>query len=192
MSGSYPARFANLSLIDSIRYVLAASEQDREAVQGYLATLGAPNQLLQLAVCCNQASMEASARPASKAAAKRVWVPGEEAEQAKDKASASASAETEAKETEKKATDTVSDESRRLWADEPVDPRYIGEDIDLGTLTPDQLPELRRRAAVVKEEHEHAMAKKREEHAAQQRYAREGDRGRRTAATEAKATRRSS
>ena len=36
----------------------------------------------------------------------------------------------EAKETEKKATDTVSDESRRLWADEPVDPRYIGEDID--------------------------------------------------------------
>ena len=61
-----------------------------------------------------------------------------------------------------------SDESRRPWADEPVDPRYIGEDIDLGMLIPDQLRELRRRAAVAKEEHEHAIAKKREEHAAQQ------------------------
>ena len=48
LTGNYPARFANLSLIDSIIYVLAATEQDREAVQGYLATLGAPNQLLQL------------------------------------------------------------------------------------------------------------------------------------------------
>ena len=45
LSGNYPARFANLSLINSISYVLAAAEQDREAVQGYLATLGAPNQL---------------------------------------------------------------------------------------------------------------------------------------------------
>ena len=48
LTSSYPARFANLSLIDSISYVLAVTEHDREAVQGYLATLGAPNQLLQL------------------------------------------------------------------------------------------------------------------------------------------------
>ena len=57
--------------------------------------------------------------------------------------------------------------------DEPVHPRSIGEDIDLGTVTPEQLPELRRRAAVAKEEHEHAMARKREEHAAEQQAIRE-------------------
>ena len=86
-------------------YVLAATEQDRDAVQGYPARLGAPNQLLQLAVCCNQAGMEASARPASKAAAKRVWVPDDKQKKLREEtASASASAETEAKETEKKAT----------------------------------------------------------------------------------------
>ena len=34
--------------------------------------------------------------------------------------------------------------------------------------TPELPPELRRRAAVANEEHEHAMARKREEHAAQQ------------------------
>ena len=131
--------------------MLTATEQDREIVQSYLATLGAPNRLLQLAVCCSQASMEASARPVSKAAAKRVWLPSDKQNKLKEEAataSASASAETEAKETEKKATDTVSDESRRLWADELVDPCYVGEDIDLRTLTPDQLPELRRCAAV--------------------------------------------
>ena len=145
LSGNYPARFANLSLIDSISYVLAATEQDRDAV------------------CCNQASMEASAKPASKAAARRVWVPADKQNKLKEdtaSASALASAETEAKETETKATDTDSDESRKLWADEPVDPRYIGKDIDLGRLTPEQLPELRRRAAVAEEEHGHAMAKK--------------------------------
>ena len=77
--------------------------------------------------------MEAT-RPASKAAAKRVWVPDDKQNKLKEEtatASASASAETVAKETEKKASDTVSDESRRLWADEPVDRRYVGEDIDL-------------------------------------------------------------
>ena len=100
--------------------------------------------------------MEASAKPASKAAAWRVWVPADKPNKLKED-----SAETTEEETEKKATDTVSDESRKLWADEPVDPRYIGEDIDLGTVTPEQLPELRRRA-------EHAMARKREEHAAHQ------------------------
>ena len=71
--------------------------------------------------------MEASARPATK----RVWVPGDKQNKLEEEAataSASASTETEAKETEKKAADTVSDESRRLW--ESVDPRYIGEDID--------------------------------------------------------------
>ena len=49
-----------------------------------------------------------------------------------------------------------------------MNPRYVGQDIDLDTLTPEQLPELCRRAALAKEEHEHAMARRREEHAAQQ------------------------
>ena len=165
----YLARFANLSLIDSISY--ASRYRTGQGSCSRLSCYVECAQLLQPAVCCNQASMEASTRPASKAAAKRVWAPGDKQNKPKEEtatASASASAETEAKETEKKATDTVSDESRRLWADEPVDPRSVGEDIDLGTLTAEQLPELRRRAAVAKEEHERAMAKKREEHAAQQ------------------------
>ena len=87
---------------------------------------GAPNQLLQLAACCNQASMEASARPASKADAKRVWVPGEKQNKLKEETPRLVRqlAPRKAKETEKKATDTVSDESRRLWADEPVDPLH--------------------------------------------------------------------
>ena len=144
LTGSYPELLDLLICPSSTASVLAVTEQDREAVQGCLATLGPPNQLLQLAVCCNQASMEASARPASKAAAKRVWVPGDKQNKLKEAeaatASASASAETGAKETEKKATDTVSDESRRLWADEPVDPCYMREDINLGTLTPEQRP----------------------------------------------------
>ena len=138
--------------------MLAATEQDKEVVQSYLATLGAPNQLLQLAVCCNQANMEATAKPASKAAAKRVWLPGDKQNKLKEEAAASASASASAADTavattsvEKKATDTVSEESRKLWADEPVDPRYLGQDIDLDTLTPEQLPKLRRRAALAKE-----------------------------------------
>ena len=101
--------------------------------------------------------MEASAKPAGKAAARRVRVPADKQNKLKEEtasASASASAETEAKATR--------------VASEPIDPRYIGDDIDLGTLTPEQLPELRRRAAVAKEEHEQVMARKREEHAAQQ------------------------
>ena len=65
--------------------------------------------------------------------------------------------------TEKKATDAASREGRKLWADEPPDLRYIGEDIDLATLTPEQIPEIRRR-----EEHEDAMAKNREDMARQQ------------------------
>ena len=67
---------------------------------------------------------------------------------------------------EKKATDTDSVD-RKLWADEPVDPRYLGQDIDLATVTEEQLPELKRRAALAKEEHERAMAEKRERIAAQ-------------------------
>ena len=50
---------------------------------------------------------------------------------------------------------------------EPIDPRYIGQDIDLATVTEEQLPELKRRAALAKEEHERAMAEKRERIAAQ-------------------------
>ena len=65
---------------------------------------------------------------------------------------------------EEKAQDTAKPD-RRLWAD---DPRYIGQDIDLATVTEEQLPELRRRAAVAKEEHERAMNEKRERIAAQE------------------------
>ena len=54
-------------------------------------------------------------------------------------ASASASAPAE----EKKATDTDTSD-RKLWADEPIDPRYICQDIDLATVTEEQLPELKR------------------------------------------------
>ena len=42
-----------------------------------------------------------------------------------------------------------------------------GQDIDLATVTEEQIPELRRRAAVAKEEHERLMQKKRERLAAQ-------------------------
>ena len=49
-----------------------------------------------------------------------------------------------------------------------MDPRYIGQDIDLATPTEDQIPELRRRAAVAKEEHERLMQEKRERLAAQE------------------------
>ena len=72
LQGSYPERFQNLSLIDSISYLLLATELDRDAFQSYLATLGTPNQLLQLTVCCSQAQLETSARPARKAAARRL------------------------------------------------------------------------------------------------------------------------
>ena len=68
---------------------------------------------------------------------------------------------------EEKAQDTAREE-RRLWANEPIDPRYIGRDIDLDTLTEEQIPEPRRRAAVGKEEHERPMQEKRERIAAQQ------------------------
>ena len=68
---------------------------------------------------------------------------------------------------EEKAQDAAK-EDRKLWADEPIDPRYLGQDIDLATVTEEQLPELRRRAAVAKEEHERAMQEKRERLAAQQ------------------------
>ena len=70
MTGSYPARMANLSLIDSISHVLLAIDQEKDTVESYLATLGTPNQ----PVCCTQASMRACAKPASKAAARRVWL----------------------------------------------------------------------------------------------------------------------
>ena len=60
-SPAYPDRFQNLSLIDSISYLLLATELDRDVVQSYLATLGTPNQLLQLTVCCSQAELDTSA-----------------------------------------------------------------------------------------------------------------------------------
>ena len=123
LQGSYPERFQNLSLIDSIGYVLLATELDKDVVQSYLATLA----------CCSQAQLETAARPASKAAARRVWAAADKGNKAKleattatSSASASASAVGEAAET--KATD-----AKKSWADEPVDPRYIGQDIDLAT-----------------------------------------------------------
>ena len=137
-------------------------------VQSYLATLATPNQLIQLTMCCSQAQLDTAARPASKAAARRVWAAADkgnksrlDATTATSSASASASATGEA--TETKATD-----AKRNWADEPIDPRYIGQDIDLATLTEDQIPELRRRAAVAKEEHDRLMQEKRERLAAQE------------------------
>ena len=60
---SYPERFQNLSLIDSIGYVLLATELDKDVVQSYLATLATPNQLIQLTMCCSQAQLETAARP---------------------------------------------------------------------------------------------------------------------------------
>ena len=168
-----PERFKNLSLIDSISYLLLATELDKDVVQSYLATLATPNQLIQLTMCCSQPQLETAARPASKAAARRVWTTADKGNKARldattatSSASASASATGEATATEAKATD-----AKRSWADEPVDPRYIGQDIDLATLTEDQIPELRRRAAVAKEEHERLMQEKRERLAAHQEQA---------------------
>ena len=74
---SYPERFQNLSLIDSISYLLLVTELDKDVVQSYLATLATPNQLIQLTMCCSQAQLETAARPASKAAARRVWTTAE-------------------------------------------------------------------------------------------------------------------
>ena len=109
-------------------------------LQGVEPKSSPPCLAFHLAVCCNQAVAE----PASKAAARRVWVPAEKQNKPTARASAAASASACYK-------DTVSAENRELWADEPVDPRYLGEDIDLDTVTLEQLPNLRRRAAVAKE-----------------------------------------
>ena len=171
-TGARGVRPPPVSLQGSYPYLLLATELDRDAVQSYLATLGTPNQLLQLTVCCSQAQLETSARPASKAAARRVWTTADKSNKlrveertATSSASGSASA-TDRAPVEEKAQDTARGD-RRLWADEPIDPRYIGQDIDLDTLTEQQLPELRRRAAVAKEEHERLMQEKRERIAAQ-------------------------
>ena len=141
-------------------------------VQSYSATSGTPNQL-QLTVCCSQAQLETSARPASKAAARRVWTTADKSNKLKaeepaasSSASASASA-TDRPPIEEKAQNTATTD-KKLWADEPIDPRYIGQDIDLATITEEQIPELRRRAAVAKEEHERLMQEKRERIVAQQ------------------------
>ena len=106
---------------------------------------------------------------------------------ASSSASASASAADRAP-VEEKAQDTATSD-RKLWADETIDPRYIGQDIDLATLTEEQIPELRR-AAVAKEEHERLMQEKRERIAAQQQATLEAEiwaRG--TTATEATSAR---
>ena len=87
----------------------------------------------------------------------------EETAAAGSTASASGSATVE----EKKAMNTATSD-RKLWADEPVDPRYVGQDIDLDTVTEEQMPELRRRAALAKEDHERAMVEKRERIPAQE------------------------
>ena len=168
LQGSYPERFQNLSLIDSIGYVLLATELDKDVVQSYLATLATPNKLIQLTMCCSQAQLETAARPASKAAARRVWAAADKGNKAKLDAttatsSASASASPAGEATETKATD-----AKKSWADEPIDPHYIGQDIDLATVTEDQIPELRRRAAVATEEHDRLMQEKRERLAAQE------------------------
>ena len=148
--------------------MVLATELDKDVVQSYLAALATPNQLIQLTMCCSQAQLETAAKPASKAAARRVWTTADKGNKARldattttSSASASASATGEA--TEAKATD-----AKRSWADERVNPRYIGQDIDLATLTEDQIPELRCRAAVAKEEHKRLMQEKRERLAAQE------------------------
>ena len=90
--------------------MLLATELDKDVVQSYLATLATPNQLIQLTMCCSQAQLETAARPASKAAARRVWAAADKGNKAKldatpatSSASASASAVGEA--TETKATE---------------------------------------------------------------------------------------
>ena len=93
-----------------------ATEQEKDTDERYLATLGSPNQLLQLA-CCNQASLKTAAKPSSKAAARQVWVPADKGNKLKEEdasASASANAAAPAKDTEQKVADTVNDESRKL------------------------------------------------------------------------------
>ena len=121
--GSYPERFQNLSLIDSIGYVLFATELDKDVVQSYLATLATPNQLIQLTMCCSQAQLETAAR---QAAARRVWAAANKGNKAKldattatSSASASASAAGEA--TETKATD-----AKKSWADYAREKRRSG------------------------------------------------------------------
>ena len=42
--GEYPARFANLSLIDSVSHVLHAATVDREAVESYVTVMATPDQ----------------------------------------------------------------------------------------------------------------------------------------------------
>ena len=81
----------NLSLIDSISYLLLATELDKDVVQSYLATLATPNQLIQLTMCCSQAQLETAAKPASKAAADKGNTARLDATTATSSASASAS-----------------------------------------------------------------------------------------------------
>ena len=145
-----PRREVSKPLIDSISYLLLATELDRDVVQSYLATLGTPNQLLQQTVCCSQAQLETSAEPASKAAARRVWTAADKSNKLKVEepaASSAATASASASDTapvEEKVQDTAKSD-KKLRAHEPVDPRYIGQDIDLATLAEEQIPELRRR-----------------------------------------------
>ena len=83
LQGSYPERLQNLSLIDSISYLLLATELDKDVVQSYLASLATPNQLIQLTMCCSQAQPETAAKPASKAAARRVWTTADKGNKAR-------------------------------------------------------------------------------------------------------------
>ena len=183
MSDCYHLRYSSISCSMPVREIeefggpeesqANAMDNDEAPKQGgghnpHLATLATPNQLIQLTMCCSQAQLDTAARPASKAAARRVWAAADKGNKARldattatSSASASASATGEA--TETKATD-----AKRNWADEPIDPRYIGQDIDLATLTEDQILELRRRAAVAKEEHDRLMQEKRERLAGQE------------------------
>ena len=77
-------------------------------------SLGSPSQLLQLAVCCNQAHLDSAAKPASKAAARRVWTAADKGNKLKGEATSSASASASASDkapVEEKAIDTATPES---------------------------------------------------------------------------------
>ena len=124
LQGSYPERFQNISLIDSIGYVLLATELDKDVVQSYLATLATPNQLIQLTMCCSQAQLETAARPASKAAARRVWAAADKGNKAKLDATPAASSASASASAVGEATETKATDAKKSWADEPVGPGY--------------------------------------------------------------------
>ena len=84
---------------------------------------------------CPESLAARDSRPASKAAARRVWAAADKGNKAKlDAATATSSASASASATQK-ATETKATQPKKNWADEPIDPRYIGQDIDLAAVT---------------------------------------------------------